>query len=78
MPTKKSAEAELLLLSAYEGMKQREGNIRDRNKLFPETLQRLVQLYEATARPAQATEWKKKLTDFNNAEAAKQAAAPSP
>jgi serine/threonine protein kinase/tetratricopeptide (TPR) repeat protein len=62
---KKFAEAEPLLLSAYEGMKQREVNIRDRSKLFPEVLDQLIQLYEATNRPDQVAEWKRKLAEFN-------------
>jgi len=34
-----------------------------------------VQLYEATARPDQAAEWKKKLEAFNTEEAERKAAA---
>ncbi len=40
-----------------------------------ETLQRLLQLYEATGRPAQAAEWKRKLAEFDKAEAEKMSAA---
>jgi dipeptidyl aminopeptidase/acylaminoacyl peptidase len=59
---KKYAEAESLLLSGYEGMKQREDRIPQAGKpRLSETLQRLVQLYEATDRPDQAAAWKKKL-----------------
>ncbi len=51
------APAETLLLSGYAGMKQRELKIpvvgRSRLK---ETLQRLVQLYEATGRPSRRVE----------------------
>jgi tetratricopeptide (TPR) repeat protein len=71
---KKYAEAEPLLLSGFEGVKQREDKINLRYVLprfwrFPadstpwlkESLRRLVQLYEATGRPDQAAEWKKTL-----------------
>src|SRR5439155_15976374 len=68
---KKYAEAEPLLLSGYEGMKQREANIRDRYKLFSETLQQLVRLYEETNRPDQAAEWKKRLAELDQAQAEK-------
>jgi len=43
-----------------------------------EALQRLVQLYEATDRPAQAAAWKQKLAEFEKAEAEKKSATPSP
>jgi serine/threonine protein kinase len=60
----KYAEAEPLLLSGYEGMKQREGKIpADKKPWLKEALQRLVQLYEATGRPDQAAEWKKTLEE---------------
>jgi tetratricopeptide (TPR) repeat protein len=71
---KKYAEAEPLLLSGYEGVRQREDKIDLRYVLprfwrFPanskpwlkEPLRRVVQLYEATGRPDQAAQWKKKL-----------------
>ncbi len=60
---KKFAEAEPLLLSGYEGLKQRGDKIPASGKSAQrETAQRLVQIYEATDRPAQAAEWKRKLT----------------
>lgn len=61
---KNHAEVEPFLLSAYEGMKQREASIRDRRKVFSETLQSLVQLYEETGRPDQAAEWRRKLAEL--------------
>ncbi|MSU58721.1 MAG: tetratricopeptide repeat protein [Pedosphaera sp.] len=65
---KKFAEAEPLLLSGYEGMKQREDKIPSLGKpRVKETLQRLVQLYEATGQSEQASEWKKKLAEFEQA-----------
>jgi tetratricopeptide (TPR) repeat protein len=71
---KKYAEAEPLLLSGYEGLKQREDKIAHASNpleawRFPEESQpwlkeavrRLVQLYESTGRLDQAAEWKKTL-----------------
>jgi tetratricopeptide (TPR) repeat protein len=74
----KSAEAEPLLLSGYEGMKQREDQIPASSRpLLKEALQRLVQLYETTDRKDQATAWQRKLAEFEQAEAAKQPVPPS-
>jgi serine/threonine protein kinase len=65
---KKYVEAEPLLLSGYEGMKQREVEIPPEGKArLNETLQRLAQLYDATQRPEQAAEWRKKLTELETA-----------
>ena len=76
---KKFAEAEPLLLSGYEGMKQREDKIPAESKRYvKETLQRLVQLYEATGQSQKAAEWNKKLAEFDQAEAEKKIAAPRP
>jgi len=74
---KKYAEAEPLLLSGYEGVKQREANIIsgnssprfwhfhvDEKPWLKEAARRLVQLYEATGRSDQATEWRNKLEGF--------------
>jgi hypothetical protein len=63
---KKYAAAKPLLLSGYEGLKQRENGIPTAGKpRLKEALQRLVQLYEATGRPEQAAEWKQKLGVFD-------------
>ena len=43
-----------------------------------ETLERLVQLYEATGRPEKAADWRKKLAEFDQAEAEKKTAALKP
>jgi hypothetical protein len=77
---KKYAEAEPLLLSGYEGIQQREAGIPPpvRTLCPSEALQRLVQLYEATDRPAQAAEWKQKLAEFEKAETEKQPAGSKP
>ena len=58
---KKYAEAEPLLLSGYEGMKQREAQIPGEGKpRLTEAMARLERLYEATARPGLAAEWKQR------------------
>jgi len=76
---KKYTEAEPSLLSGYEGMKQREDKIpADSKRYLKETLQLLVQLYEATGQSEKAAEWNKKLAEFDEAEAAKKTAAPKP
>lgn len=76
---KKYAEAEPLLLSAYEGMKQREAKIPAVGKpRLKEALERLVQLYDATGRSDQAAEWKQKLAAFEKAESTNPPAAPPP
>ena len=67
---KKYPEAEPLLLQGYEGLKQREARIpaNGRPRLI-EALERLVQLYEATARPDQAAAWRKRLDEARAAQA---------
>jgi tetratricopeptide (TPR) repeat protein len=63
---KRYAEAEPLLLSGYEGMKQRDSTIPSNGRVrLDQALQRLVQLYEATGRPDQAAEWQKRLAEFD-------------
>jgi len=72
---KKYADAEPLLLSGYEGMKQREDKIPpDGKPRLKEALQRLVQFYEATSQPDKAAEWKQKLADFDGPEAERKSA----
>ena len=76
---KKYTEAEPLLVSGYEGMKQRQDKIPANGRVrLKEALQRLVQLYEETGRPDQAAEWKQKLAEFDRAETEKKADAPQP
>lgn len=62
---KKYEEAERLLLAGLDGMKQRANNIRDYGKLFPEVIQNLIRLYEATGEPDKAAEWRKNLAELN-------------
>jgi tetratricopeptide (TPR) repeat protein len=56
----KFAEAEPLLLSGYEGMKEREGTNppQDKTSLI-KALRRLVKLYEAWGKEDQAVKWRK-------------------
>jgi len=62
-------EAEPLLLSGYEGMKQREKMIPPAGKArLQEAIQRLVQLYEETDQLEQAAEWRQKLTGAGEVE----------
>jgi tetratricopeptide (TPR) repeat protein len=60
---KKYAAAEPLLLSGYEGMKQRESKIplTARKARFTKALERLVRLYEIWGNPEQAARWRKEL-----------------
>ncbi|HWX19693.1 MAG TPA: tetratricopeptide repeat protein [Candidatus Binatia bacterium] len=58
---RKYEEAEPLLISGYEGMGEREGSIRDRTKVLTESMQNLIQLFEATSRLEKAAEWRTKL-----------------
>jgi tetratricopeptide (TPR) repeat protein len=65
----KYAEAEPLLLSGYEGMKQRSGKIPADGQInLRDGLQRLVRLYETTSQTNQAAEWKQQLDDFERAQ----------
>jgi hypothetical protein len=64
---KKYEQAEPLLLSGYEGMKEREVSIPEAGKVrLKEATQRLVQLYEETGRPTQAAGWKEKLDELEH------------
>jgi hypothetical protein len=59
---KKYAEAEPFLLAGYAGLKEREDVLPAAGKAcLTVSLRRLVQLYEATAQPEKAAEWKKLL-----------------
>jgi serine/threonine protein kinase/tetratricopeptide (TPR) repeat protein len=58
----KYAEAEPLLIQAFEGMKARESQMRPSSKsLMMEPLERLVQLYDARGKGAEAARWRKVL-----------------
>ena len=57
---KKYAEAEPLLLAAYEGMNlQKKENTPPIDSQLAETMERLVQLYEAWEKPDEADRWRK-------------------
>jgi serine/threonine protein kinase/tetratricopeptide (TPR) repeat protein len=63
---KKFAEVEPLLLAGYEGLKQREKTIPPTAKVrLRETLERLVQLFEATDKKDEAVKWRQELEAFN-------------
>jgi hypothetical protein len=75
----KLAEAEPLLRSGYEGLKASEETLPSVGRiLIQESLERLVQLYEAKADAVQAGEWKQKLAEFEEAETEKEPAVPQP
>ena len=62
---KKYIDAEPLLVAGYEGMKQREKTIPPPLKpRLTEAVERLVQLYEATARPDEAAKWRQELDSW--------------
>ena len=65
---KNYAEAEPLLLSGYEGMLQRKDKIRTRKQVFATIINAFTQLCEATSRPDQAMEWKKKLAALDESD----------
>ena len=63
-------EAESLLRSGYDGMKQREKDIPSGSGPRIElALKGLVRLYEVTHRPEQADEWRRRLAEFGTTDA---------
>jgi len=74
---KNYAEAEPLLLSGYEGLKQQLDTLPAAGKLcLSNSLRRLAHLCEATGQPEKAAEWNKELTEFDQALAEKHGATP--
>jgi serine/threonine protein kinase/tetratricopeptide (TPR) repeat protein len=74
---KNYAEAEPLLLSGYEGLKQQLDTLPAAGKLsLSNSLSRLAHLYEAVGPPEKAAEWNKKLTEFDQALTEKQGPTP--
>jgi serine/threonine protein kinase len=68
---KKYAEAEPLLLSGYEGLKQRDAKIPPHGKGYlPEALEGLVQLHDAQGKHAEAARWQKILDESRAAKRA--------
>ena len=56
---KKYADAEPLLLQGYEGIKKRETTIPPQgNPRLPESMDRLIELYTATNKPAEVKKWR--------------------
>jgi hypothetical protein len=59
---KKFADAEPLLLTGYQGMKQREKTMPlQAQDCIPKTIERLAQLYEATNKKGDAAKWRKEV-----------------
>jgi hypothetical protein len=64
---KKYAQAEPILLSGYEGLKQREDALPAAGRVcLSNSLDRLVKLYEAAGQSSKAAEWKRKLAQFDS------------
>lgn len=67
---KNYADAEPLLLQSCQGLQQRQASLPpylNAPRRITESLERLVQLYDAWGKPAQAAEWKQKLATFQQA-----------
>jgi DNA-directed RNA polymerase specialized sigma24 family protein len=67
---KNYADAEPLLLESCEGLQQRQASLPpylNAPRLITESLERLVQLYDAWGKPTEAAEWKQKLAAFRQA-----------
>jgi serine/threonine protein kinase len=67
----KYAEAESPLLQGFQGLQQRQASIPaylSPKRRIVESLERLIQLYDAWGKPSKATEWRQKLTEFEQAE----------
>ena len=65
MARKQYAEAEPLLISGYNGLREREARIPAANKpRLQKAAERLLWFYEETAQPDKAAEWKQKLAEL--------------
>jgi len=67
---KKYTAAEPFLIESCQGLQQRQASLPpylNAPRRITESLERLVQLYDAWGKPAQATEWKQKLAAFQQA-----------
>ena len=65
---KKYADAEPLLISGFEGMRDREAKIpHNRKMLLRQALVRLVQFYEVTDQPEKVAKWKETLAEYDMA-----------
>jgi hypothetical protein len=62
---KKYADAEPLLLAAYEGMKQQEKTVPPQGQdRLPEALDRLIELYTATNKPDEVKKWQAERANY--------------
>ena len=71
---KNYSEAEPLLLQSCQGLQQRQASLApwlNAPRRIKESLERLVQLYDAWGKPTQAAEWKEKLAAFQQADESK-------
>jgi eukaryotic-like serine/threonine-protein kinase len=65
MARKQYAEAEPLLISGYNGLREREARIPAANKpRLNKAAEHLIRFYEETAQPDKAAEWKQKLAEL--------------
>ena len=65
MARKQYAEAEPLLISGYNGLREREAKIPAANKpRLEKAAGRLIRFYEETVQPDKAAEWKQKLGEL--------------
>jgi hypothetical protein len=65
MARKQYAEAEPLLMSGYNGLREREAKIPPANKpRLHKAAQRLIRFYEETAQPDKVAEWKQRLGEL--------------
>ncbi|HXP63652.1 MAG TPA: serine/threonine-protein kinase [Dongiaceae bacterium] len=72
---KKFAEAELLLLSGYEGIKQHQALAPAGERPgLKRPLERLIQLYQALGQPEKAAPWQQRLDELERAESSGQSA----
>jgi eukaryotic-like serine/threonine-protein kinase len=75
----KYADAERLLLPAYEGLKQRHAERPSPSHLpvLRSTVERIVEVYAAWGKPEETAQWKKKLAEFDQLNPAKKSAGQS-
>ena len=78
---KNYAAAEPLLIESCQGLEQRQASLSphlNAPRRITESLERLVQLYDAWGKPAQAAEWKQKLAAFQQANKTVEKKTPQP
>jgi hypothetical protein len=63
---KKYTEAEPLLRQGYESLKPHQPSMSEEARaMLPQIVEKLVELYQSSDRPADAEKWKKELRTFN-------------